>query len=49
VHLRPEAPLRPGSYADVRVVSAAPHHLVGELVAVTAPARHRTRIPVAAG
>jgi hypothetical protein len=32
----------------VRVVSAATHHLTGELVEVLAPARHRTRIPVAA-
>jgi tRNA-2-methylthio-N6-dimethylallyladenosine synthase len=40
---------RAGSYAEVRVTEAAPHHLRGELVAVTAPARHRTRIPVAAG
>ncbi|MGH9279174.1 MAG: tRNA (N6-isopentenyl adenosine(37)-C2)-methylthiotransferase MiaB [Acidimicrobiales bacterium] len=37
-----------GSYASVRVVDAAPHHLRGELVEVTAPPRHRTRIPVAA-
>ncbi|CAN5891449.1 tRNA (N6-isopentenyl adenosine(37)-C2)-methylthiotransferase MiaB [soil metagenome] len=41
--------LRAGSYADVVVTDAAPHHLRGELVAVTAGARHRTRIPVAAG
>ncbi|HVF33310.1 MAG TPA: tRNA (N6-isopentenyl adenosine(37)-C2)-methylthiotransferase MiaB [Acidimicrobiales bacterium] len=37
-----------GSFADVRVTTAAPHHLRGELVAVTARPRHRTRIPVAA-
>ena len=37
-----------GSYADVAVTSAAPHHLRGELVAVTAKPRHKTRIPVAA-
>ena len=36
-------------HADVLVTGAAPHFLRGELVAVTAPARHRTRIPVAAG
>jgi tRNA-2-methylthio-N6-dimethylallyladenosine synthase len=49
VHFTPPAPIRPGSYAQVRVTEAAPHHLRGELVAVTEPARHRTRIPVAAG
>jgi tRNA-2-methylthio-N6-dimethylallyladenosine synthase len=43
----PDGPLRPGTYARVRVTGAAPHHLTGELVEVTAPARHRTRIPVA--
>ena len=36
-----------GSYADVRVTGAAPHHLRGELVAVVATARHRMRIPLA--
>ena len=48
VHFPSAAPLRPGTYARVRVTSAAPHHLGGELVEVTVPARHRTRIPVAA-
>jgi tRNA-2-methylthio-N6-dimethylallyladenosine synthase len=37
-----------GSYADVAVTGAAPHHLRGELVAVKAKPRHKTRIPVAA-
>jgi tRNA-2-methylthio-N6-dimethylallyladenosine synthase len=49
VHFRAPGPIRPGTYATVRVTGAAPHHLTGELVAVTAPARHRTRIPVTAG
>jgi tRNA-2-methylthio-N6-dimethylallyladenosine synthase len=49
VHFPAPAPIRPGSYADVRVTAAAPHHLRGELVGVTEAARHRTRIPVAAG
>ena len=40
-------PVAPGSYASVRVTGAAPHHLVGELVEVTARPRHRVRIPVA--
>jgi tRNA-2-methylthio-N6-dimethylallyladenosine synthase len=48
VHFPAPEPLRPGSYAEVVVTGAAPHHLTGELVQVTAPARHRTRIPVAA-
>jgi tRNA-2-methylthio-N6-dimethylallyladenosine synthase len=49
VHFRATAPVRAGSYARVRVDAAAPHHLRGELVAVTDAPRHRTRIPVAAG
>jgi tRNA-2-methylthio-N6-dimethylallyladenosine synthase len=49
VHFASDSPLRLGTYADVRITEAAPHFLRGELVAVTAPARHRTRIPVAAG
>ena len=48
VHFPSEAPLPAGTFADVRVTAAAPHHLTGELVAVTARPRHRTRIPVAA-
>jgi tRNA-2-methylthio-N6-dimethylallyladenosine synthase len=47
IHFRAPEPLRPGTYVDVRVTGAAPHHLTGDLVTVTAPARHRTRIPVA--
>jgi tRNA-2-methylthio-N6-dimethylallyladenosine synthase len=45
----PEAPPAPGSFAEVTVEGAAPHHLSGALVRVTARPRHRTRIPVAAG
>jgi tRNA-2-methylthio-N6-dimethylallyladenosine synthase len=47
VHFRSPELLRPGSYADVTVTAAAPHHLTGTLARVTIPARHRTRIPVA--
>ena len=36
-----------GTFVDVRVTTAAPHHLGAELVAVTARPRHRTRLPVA--
>ena len=45
----PQRPSRCGRAATstVRVTGAAPHHLTGDLVEVTAPARHRTRIPVA--
>jgi tRNA-2-methylthio-N6-dimethylallyladenosine synthase len=49
VHFPSPQPLRAGSYAEVLVTDAAPHHLRGELVRTTAAARHRTRIPVAAG
>ena len=38
-----------GTWADVRITRAAPHFLVGELLAVTARPTHRTRIPVVAG
>ena len=47
VHFAATEPLRAGSYVTVRVTGAAPHHLTGDLAEVTAPARHRTRIPVA--
>ncbi len=47
VHFAAE-PLAPGTFARVRVTAAAPHHLLGELVEVTARPRHKTRIPVAA-
>jgi tRNA-2-methylthio-N6-dimethylallyladenosine synthase len=42
-------PMRPGTYATVRITSAAPHHLRGELVEVVAPARHKTRLPLLVG
>jgi tRNA-2-methylthio-N6-dimethylallyladenosine synthase len=38
-----------GSFALVTVTGAAPHHLTGELVALTERPRHRIRIPVTAG
>ncbi|HZQ28594.1 MAG TPA: tRNA (N6-isopentenyl adenosine(37)-C2)-methylthiotransferase MiaB [Acidimicrobiales bacterium] len=40
--------LAPGTYADVHITGAAAHYLTGEVVAVTARPRHKTRIPVAA-
>jgi tRNA-2-methylthio-N6-dimethylallyladenosine synthase len=47
VHFRSREAVRPGSYAEVTITAAAPHHLSGDLSQVTIPARHRTRIPVA--
>jgi tRNA-2-methylthio-N6-dimethylallyladenosine synthase len=47
VHFAAPQPLRPGTYTEVRVTGAAPHHLRGELLQVTTPATHKTRIPVA--
>jgi tRNA-2-methylthio-N6-dimethylallyladenosine synthase len=38
-----------GSYARVTVTASGSHHLLGELVEVTARPAHRPRIPVAAG
>jgi tRNA-2-methylthio-N6-dimethylallyladenosine synthase len=49
VHFATDRLVRAGSFADVRVVDAASHHLRGELLGVTASPRHRTRIPVSAG
>ncbi len=49
VHFASAAPIKAGSYADVRVTDARVNHLLGELIEVTIPARHRTRIPVNAG
>jgi len=49
VHFSSAAAIRVGTYAEVEVTGAAPHFLRGDLVAVTAPATHRTRIPVVAG
>jgi tRNA-2-methylthio-N6-dimethylallyladenosine synthase len=46
VHFASPMPLRTGSYALVDVVSAAPHHLMGEFVAITAVATHKTRLAV---
>jgi tRNA-2-methylthio-N6-dimethylallyladenosine synthase len=41
-------PLPAGTFADVRITRAAPHFLAGDLLAVTARPRHKTRIPVVA-
>ena len=42
----PSDPIRPGTYAEVRVVDAAHQYLTGELLEIVARSRHRTRIPV---
>ena len=47
VHLAAAEDLRVGAYAEVKIVDAANHYLLGELVEVTAAARHKRRIPVA--
>jgi len=53
VHFTPPAgeSLAPGTFAKVRITSAAPHHLAGDLVSVEPAPRSRRRglIPVAAG
>ena len=49
VHFAPTRPVRVGSYVTVRVTDAGVHHLRGEMLEMVCPARHRPRIPVAAG
>jgi len=46
VHFHSEVALGAGTFAEVTITRAAPHHLGGTLVDVTARPRHRTRIPV---
>jgi tRNA-2-methylthio-N6-dimethylallyladenosine synthase len=46
VHFRAPQALGAGTFVDVLVSAAAPHHLTGELVRVLARPRHRSRIPV---
>jgi len=49
IHFPSPSPIKPGTYATVRVLDAKTNHLLGELVEITIPARHRTRIPVVSG
>ena len=49
VHFPAPEPVRPGSYALVEVTGAAPTWLRGRLVEVTAPPRHKTRLPLNVG
>jgi len=46
VHFVPPRSLRPGTYAEVEITDAAPHHLMGAFRAVTHEAAHKVRIPV---
>ena len=48
IHFPANQPIRAGSYAQVNVTEARTFNLIGELVEVTAPPKHRTRIPVVA-
>jgi tRNA-2-methylthio-N6-dimethylallyladenosine synthase len=47
VHFAADDEVAPGSFADVTITHGAPHHLLGELGGVTAPPRHRRRLPLA--
>tara|TARA_Y100001960_G_scaffold119357_1_gene127780 strand:- start:15407 stop:16813 length:1407 start_codon:yes stop_codon:yes gene_type:complete len=47
VHFPAQNNIRAGSYAQVLVTGARTFNLNGELLEVTAPAKHKTRIPVA--
>jgi tRNA-2-methylthio-N6-dimethylallyladenosine synthase len=49
VHFPSASPIRVGSYANVEVVGAAPHHLTGRFVELLHEPTHRRRIPVLAG
>ena len=49
VHFESDQKLRPGTYAMVDINDGAMQYLKGTLVEVTAPATHRTKIPVIAG
>lgn len=48
VHFAKTSECATGGYADVLISHGARHHLMGEVVAVTAAPKHKTRIPVAA-
>jgi len=48
VHFEKVDGIAAGAYADALVTHGGRHHLLGEIVAVVAAPRHKTRIPVAA-
>ncbi len=47
VHFTPGSPVRVGSYGLVEITGAAPHHLRGEFLELTAEPMHKVRIPIA--
>lgn len=47
VHFPADKIIRPGTYAQIRVTEARTFNLIGDLLEITAPAKHKTRIPVA--
>ena len=47
VHFRPTVPVKTGSYGLVEITGAAPHHLRGNFLELTAEPLHKVRIPVA--
>ena len=49
VHFASDATIGAGAYAQVEIVRAAPHHLLGELREVIAGPTHKRRIPVSTG
>ena len=49
VHFPSDTPIRAGSYVSVRIDTAAPHHLGGEMVEFLAEPSHKIHLPVAAG
>lgn len=48
VHFVPPQPIRIGSYVDVEISTAAPHHLTGQFRQLIAEPSHKRRIAVAA-
>jgi tRNA-2-methylthio-N6-dimethylallyladenosine synthase len=46
VHFAASEPLRVGTYVQIDITAAGPHHLRGELAEVVGEARHRRRIAV---
>ncbi len=46
VHFRPGQPLSPGSYVQVSITDAGPHHLKGEYLGKRLPGSNQRRIPL---
>ena len=45
-HFPAHRSIRPGTYAQIRVTEGRTFNLIGDLLEITAPAKHKTRIPV---